>query len=129
MTRAQKRQHRQDEVESDTRTPLSGAEAVPVQLDETGRERVRPFGAEFDEELFSEGRQRSRLTRREQREHNARVTQQKSQANPLDLSAEELKELQRTDDSLEAVSQAASGQPSTVAGTGFLEWDGLLLRM
>ena len=126
MTRAQKRQHQQDEVESDTRTPLSGVEAIPVQLDETGRERVQPFGTEFNEELFSEGRQRSRLTRRERREHNARVTQQKSQANPLDLSAEELKELLRADDSLEVVRQAANGQPSTVAGTGFLERDGLL---
>ena len=57
-------------MELDTRTPLSGVEAVLVQLDETRRERVQPFGAEFDEELFSEGRQRSRLTCREQRKHN-----------------------------------------------------------
>ena len=54
MTRAQKLQHQQDEVELDTRTSLSGVKAVPVQLDETGREGVQPFGAEFNEELFSE---------------------------------------------------------------------------
>ena len=115
-------------MESDTRTPLPGVETISVQLNETGRKRVQPFGAEFDEELFSEGRQRSRLTHRERREHNARITQQKRQANPLDLSAEELKELQRTDDSLEVVRQPTSGQPNTVAGTGFLVQDGLLLR-
>ena len=54
MTRAQKLQHQQDEGELDTRTSLSGVEDVPVQLDETGREGVQLFGAEFDEELFSE---------------------------------------------------------------------------
>lgn len=37
-----------------------------------------------------------------------------------------MKELQRTDDSLEAVTRAASEQPNTVAGAGFLEWDGLV---
>ena len=128
MTRAQKRQHQQAEAELDSRNATAGAETTPVELEEAEGEGAESFGAEFADDLFSEGRRRVHLTRRQRRLHNARVVQQRGQADPLDLSAAELKELQQTDDSLNAVRHAAMGQPSTVAETGFLERDGLLFR-
>ena len=45
----------------------------------------------------------------------------------LDFSADELKELQRTDSTLEAVRKSARGEPST-AGPGFFQRDGILYR-
>ena len=47
---------------------------------------------------------------------------------PLDLSASELRSMQQADESLQAVHQVARGQPSTIAGQGFFERDGLLYR-
>ena len=45
-----------------------------------------------------------------------------TQTNQLDLLATELKDLQRTDDSLEAVRQAASVQPSTCICVKLQTW-------
>ena len=127
MTRAQKRQHQRKEAELAARNSMSGAQTTPIEFKEAESEG-EPFGAEFAEDLFSGGRPKPHLTRRQKRQHNAQVVQQKDQANPLDISAAEMKELQEMDGSLAAVRLAARGQPSTVAGTGFLERDGLLLR-
>ena len=58
---------------------------------------------EYVEGYFSRSSHSSHLAQREKGNHNAQVTQQKTQVNPQDLSVTELKELlQRTDDSLEA---------------------------
>ena len=74
-----------------------------MKLGKGKRERGEAFGVEYAEGYFSRSRHRSHLAQTEKGKHNAQVTQQKTQANPQDLSVTELKELlQRTDDSLEA---------------------------
>ena len=84
----------------------------------------------FDDDLITPGRQRVRLTRRQRRAcrrkqaavgiggHNINV----------ELSAEELRELQEKDDTLAVLRKAADGQSSTMAGPGFCRRDGLLYR-
>ena len=51
--------------------------------------------------------------------------QEKEPRHPLDMTAEELRSLQQSDESLAAVRKAAKGEAST-AGGGFFERDGLL---
>ena len=53
--------------------------------------------------------------------------QEKEPRHPLDMTAEELRSLQQSDESLAAVRKAAKGEAST-AGGGFFERDGLLYR-
>ena len=90
---------------------------------------------QFDEELFQPGREKTKLSRREKRQnrlkHNPKETPlglgNTTTPHALDISAEELKVLQSTDSTLDAVRKAASGHPSS-AGVGFFERDGLVYR-
>ena len=66
------------------------------------RERAEAFGVEYAEGYLSRSRHRSHLAQTEKGKHSAQVTQQNTQANSQNLSVTELKELQTTEDSLEA---------------------------
>ena len=104
MTRAQRRQHQQAEAELDRGNTTAGVKTTPVELKEGEAKGGESSGAEFADDLFGEGWQRVHLTWRQRLLHNAWVVQQRGQADPLDLSAAELKELR---DSLNAVMHAA----------------------
>ena len=77
------------------------------------------------------------MTRQERHRHNKQYVQEQLEGlenqtgvllGSLDLSASELWSMQQKDESLQAVHQVARGQPSTVAGQGFFEQEGLLYR-
>ena len=108
------------------------------------------LSGELDEELFSGGRTRVKLTRREKRAERKRKmeletvigedgrddTDEEEDRNgredsddrhELDISSEELKVLQATDSTLGKVRSAAKTRESTV-GVGFFYRDGLLFR-
>ena len=87
-------------------------------------------GGEWNEDIFTASRERAKLTKRQKRinkKQYRRDTEQQALAHPLDLTAEELRDMQEKDDSLAAVRKAAIGGVST-AGTGFFEREGLLYR-
>ena len=87
-------------------------------------------GGKWDEDIFTASRERAKLTKRQKRinkKQYRRDTEQQPPAHPLDLTAEELRDMQEKDDSLAAVRKAAIGGVST-AGTGFFEREGLLYR-
>ena len=54
--------------------------------------------------------------------------QSEEDSHPLDISAEQLRTLQSTDITLEAVRRAADGQPCS-GGVGFFRRDGLLYHL
>ena len=85
---------------------------------------------DFDDDLFTPGRERVRLTRR-QRRVGRRKHADIGTGSPgltLELSAEELRKLQEGDDTLAVLRKVADGQSSTIAGPGFFRRDGLLYR-
>ena len=95
---------------------------------------------DFDEELFLIGREKIRLTRREkcaeQQKYQLEGANKEGETDDqpleviphaLDISMEELKTLQKTDDTLKEIRKAADQQPST-AGVGFYRNEGLLYR-
>ena len=114
MTGTQKHQHEQSNLQE---PQLSSAETTPAELDEAEKEGNNPFGVEFAKELYIQlGRERLQNSEGETQTpcpSNPGAAHQKTHTNQLDLLATELKDLQRTDDSIEAVRQAASVQPST----------------
>ena len=105
--------------------------------------------SELDEELFSGGRTRVKLTRREKRAERKRMEletvigedgrddsdeeedrngrEDSDDRHELDILSEELKVLQATDSTLGKVRSAAKTRESTV-GVGFFYRDGLLFR-
>ena len=135
--RAQAR--KQQEAEKERVAERSGATLSPVEPPVTvvEEEEEATFGAEFDDSLFQGGWQKHHMTRQERRRHNQQYVQEQLRGlenqtgvplGPLELSASELRSMQQADESLQAVRQVARGQPSTVAGQGFFEQDGLLYR-
>ena len=84
-------------------------------------------GVEFDVNLFAGGREKVKLSRKENRINKHRFRQEGSTQHPLDLTAEELRQLQEEDRSLEAVRKAVRGEASS-AGAGFFRRDGLIYR-
>lgn len=84
-------------------------------------------GVEFDVDLFSGGRKKVKLSRKEKRINKGRFRQEGSTQHPLDLTAGELRQLQEEDHSLEAVQKAVRGEASS-AGAGFFRRDGLIYR-
>ena len=88
------------------------------------------LGAEFDPDLFREGRDRRNQSRRQKRTCRQEVTaEQKAESqHPLDeLSAEELQALQGSDPTLAMVRKAADGETIS-AGRGFFRRDGVIYR-
>ena len=85
---------------------------------------------DFDNDLFTPGRQRVRLTlcqRRACRRKHAAVGTGGTNIT-VELSAEELRELQEKDDTLVVLRKVADGQSSTMAGPRFFRRDRLLYR-
>ena len=125
-TRAQAKQQLQEELQSEERMCDSGATPTnPMEGERDGEGMSVPF--DFDSSLFPEPREKTRLSRSEKRRNRrerATTTPTDEESHPLEISANELKELQAADPTLEAVRNAAS----SVAGRGFFVRDGLLYR-
>ena len=85
-------------------------------------ELAQPIGSEFAEDLFVPGRSRER-TQQTRSQKWAMWRKFASAPHPkleLELSAAELRELQREGDTLAAVQQATEGHPCS-AGVGFFQ--------
>ena len=83
-------------------------------------------GMDFAEELFVVGKERVRQSRRQKRLERRKHAVQ-AQEHPLDLTIEELQELQQADETLAEVRKAAKGGTSR-AGIGFYYQDGVIYR-
>ena len=147
VTRARARQQLEEAAEQQLREQRSGVQ--PTTLDRIGvttePEEVTTVQGnqeeetdipvelrELDEELFEGGQERKKLTRNQKRENRKQYTPKNSEDQPptrhtLDITAEELKTLQESDTTLEAIRKAAGGSPST-AGVGFFRRDDLVYR-
>ena len=135
MTRAQRRQMLTEEEETRQKEQESGASS-------TGVDEVGEWMSSLDDDLFGGGQTRARQSRAQKRaERHAYAkdmaesddpvladVQSEGDSHPLDISAEQLRTLQSTDITLEAVRRAADGQPCS-AGVGFFRRDGLLYRL
>ena len=146
-TRAQRQREEKEAANCAEREQLSGLQPHSIVQNvegpwqesqeglEQGQEKLAAEsdgcpGGEWDEEIFTASRERAKLTKRQKRinkKQYRRDTEQQALAHPLDLTAEELRDMQEKDDSLAAVRKAATGGVST-AGTGFFEREGLLYR-
>ena len=96
----------------------------------------------LDDDLFDGGWTRTRQSRAQKRAKRHAYAkdmtesddsaladaQSEKDSHPLDISAEQLRPLQSTDITLEAVRRAADGHPCS-AGVGFFRKDGLLYRL
>ena len=91
--------------------------------EEQSQQEAGAWMPEFDEELFQGGKSNKKQTRSEKRQERQRYTVKK-QVHPLDISVQELQQLQEADKTLETV-QLAAGGTSTTAGKGFFKKDGL----
>ena len=141
MTRAQTKKSAEEDPPADGRGENPDPETMSVEMEQVkpSSDRTDKVGEvvlevepewNFDDDLFTPGRQRVRLTRRQRRacrrKHAAVGT-----GGPditVELSAEELKELQEKDDTLAVLRKVADGQSSTMAGPGFFRREGLLYR-
>ena len=88
---------------------------------------------DFDDSLFAPpGPSKIILTRTQKREgrRKYRVTEDDSctQPNTLNITSEELRKLQDSDESLHHVCTVADGKPNAAAGEKFFRQDGLLYR-
>ena len=133
VTRAQGRQMLAEEEDTHQKECESGAASTSI-------EEVGEWMSNLEDDLFR-GRtrtQRSRAQKREERRSYARVMAEEDASavddgpsekgsHPLDISADQLRTLQSSDMTLEAVQRAADGQPCS-AGVGFFRKDGLLYR-
>ena len=100
---AEKEIQRQKEEESEVRpTPIASELAEEVQREEELPIEVNPELCSLDEELFSGGRPRVKLTRSQKRMQR-RQHQRDIPVGALDMSAVELQKLQETDPSLAQV--------------------------
>ena len=89
-------------------------------------ELAQPIGSEFADDLFVPGRSRDRAQKsRSQKRAIRRKFTSPHPESELELSAAELRELQREDDTVAAVRQAAEGHPCST-GVGFFQHDGLI---
>ena len=96
-----------------------------------GREVEENPGMQFEDGIFVCGRERTRLTRSQKRasrrKYAAEGGSQGGQDGCLDMTSDELRDLQEKDDTLAAVRRAAIGEACS-AGVGFFKQDGLLYR-
>ena len=123
-TRSQRRQEELLEQEQLARDRESGAVPNPLMEEEV------PF-SELDEELFGESRSRQRLSKRQKRENNRKRAPGASEdpGHPLEVSREDLVELQRSDESLDQVQRQVQESPDgTSSRGGFFLRDGVLYR-
>ena len=154
ITRAQSKQRREEERTQQQRELASGVRATPLteenERDPEGGETVpqdtlleqereqdlskKPYMSELDDDMFLSFQEKERLTRSQKQEAKkqyARETEPETDKelgrHALDMSSEELAELQQSDDSLIAVRKASEGKPNT-AGGGFFKRDGLIYR-
>ena len=158
VTRARARQQQEEEAEQQDKNRQSGVqphvlweesddklEDISVMENKSGKKKeseedsyIEDWMVRIDEELFSGGQTRRKLTRSQKRANKKQYSEQYRDGqrkpvhggdsnHPLDISAEDLKVLQETDPSLESIRKAADGHAST-AGVGFLRKEGLLYR-
>ena len=92
------------------------------------------MGNVLDDEVYGGGRERPKLSRRQKRADRLKYGQRgqvgegdEQTRHSLDITKEELRTLQETDTTLEAVRRAASGEACS-AGEGFFRRDGLVYR-
>ena len=148
-TRAQKKQQEeaaQMEARGDRAEPnnCSGLQCGELGSDQSEQEdpesgmsgellgELEMPGSLWDEELFAGGKVKTKLSRKQKRAGRVQFRQKEGEESttfyhPLDLTSEELSQLQRKDESLEEVRKAAKGGASS-AGPGFFEREGLLYR-
>ena len=141
MTRAQTKKSAEEDPPADGRGEDPDPEAMSVEMEQVkpSSDRTDKVGevvvevepeCNFDDDLFTPGRQRVRLTRRQRRagRHKHATVGTGGPDITAELSAEELKELQEKDDTLAVLRKVADGQSSTLAGPGFFRREGLLYR-
>ena len=107
----------------------SGNESEKEQLSEAEPNEVREFAkgiAELDEELFQGGQEKEKQTRRQKRIERQKHAEKRN-LHPLDVSLQELQQLQEEDETLEAVRKAADGGNSSAERVFFKE-EGLIYR-
>ena len=80
----------------------------------------------FHDDLFHGGIEKKKLSRSQNRA-NRRVYTNTQNLHPLDLTTQELQQLQEEDETLATVRKAAEGEISS-AGIGFHKKDGLIYR-
>ena len=119
---------RQKEEESDVRpTSIASELAEEVQMEEELPIEVNPELSSLDEELFSGGRPRVKLTRSQKR-MNRRQHQQDIPVGALDMSAVELQKLQETDSSLAQVRSMCGTRKPQESESHYFNSEGLLFR-
>jgi len=147
VTRARAKQQLEEEAEQQLKEQRSGVQPTTLEMvgETAGQEDVITTQGnqdeevtipeelrELDEELFGGGLERKRLTRSQKRENRKQYRprendEQGPTRHTLDITSEELKTLQESDTTLEAIRKAADGSPFT-AGVGFFKRDGLVYR-
>ena len=123
----------------DDSMPVTEDPPVTESLEDIVDEKPDPTsnGFDFDESLFSPpGPEKQYLTRSQKRagkrQYLARDLAQReddalqNEFQSLDITAEQLRDLQRGDPTLQTARSVADGACSTIAGQGFLYKDGLL---
>eukprot|EP00731_Ephydatia_muelleri_P011389 Em0006g283a len=125
---AEKEIQRQKEEESEVRpTPIASELAEEVQREEELPIEVNPELCSLDEELFSGGRPRVKLTRSQKRMQR-RQHQRDIPVGALDMSAVELQKLQETDPSLAQVRSMCGTRKPQESESHYLNSEGLLFR-
>jgi len=89
------------------------------------------IGNEFEEDLFSPSKERTKQTRSQKRAarqlHFTEGREMPSSKHPMDISTEEFRQLQEVDGTLEGICRAVGGHVST-AGAGFFKHDAVIYR-
>ena len=150
-TRAQSKRRAQEEQFQQEKEKMSGV--TPSSLDSEPSDKFESWIKDLDSDLFEGGRVKRILTRGQKRKNRQARWEDKIQTSDapttdaagnvsksdddesedylpkhaLDISADELKTLQATDTTLDAIREAAEGNCSS-AGVGFFKRDGLLYR-
>ena len=123
-TRSQKRQEDLSERERVLRERESGVVPNPLMEEEV------PF-SELDDDLFTESRGRPKLSKRQKRENNQKRFPGASEdpGHPLEVSRDDLVELQKADETLEPVRRQILQNPDgTSSRGGFFVRDGVMYR-
>ena len=128
VTRSQQKAQENAESACQRREKESGV-CPHSDLGEEGYTELQSSLPDFDDSLFTGGRDRIRLSRSEKRQmkHEFRSSELGREKHPLDLSSEEMKKLQWEDPTLKEICKAVRQHPST-AGVGFYEENGVLYR-
>ena len=149
-TRAQSKRRAQEEQLQQEKEKKSGT--TPSSLDSESTDKFESWIQDLDDDLFEGGRVKRLLTRGQKRKIRQACWEDKTQTSDasamdatdipepdnkgsedhipkhaLDISADELRTLQATDTTLDAIREAAGGNRSSV-GVGFFKKDRLLYR-